>query len=251
MTLPDASQPECPGDRSALADFSSHLRLWPVAAAGLALDLWTKHLAFTRLPADPNRGYVVIPHLISLQRSLNTGALFGLGKGLTPVFIVASLFALGFVVFLFAHSSRRRWSLHVGLGLVLAGALGNLHDRAFEIADVVHYTMAGGEYQKPGKLTKENDQGVWIGSWPEGGTPQLISRVYEPTVQKKGVVRDFIRLEPRITIGQRSFDIWPGVFNIADSLLVAGVGLLMLNLWRARKAEKARAAPPPVDTAAT
>ena len=55
----------------------SHLRLWLVAAVGLTADLWSKHWAFTEL--SPGRGEVVIPHLMRFQRSLNTGALFGLG----------------------------------------------------------------------------------------------------------------------------------------------------------------------------
>ena len=36
---------------------------------------------------------------------------------------------------------------------------------------------------------------------------------------------DFIRMEPRIKIGSREFDIWPWVFNIADALLVTAMAL--------------------------
>ena len=115
---------------SARWDLGSHLRLWPIAVVTLAIDLGTKHWAFSHLDTSPPPGgWVVIPHVMSLRRSLNTGALFGLGKGLTPVFIAASLVALLFVLFLFIHSTRDRRSLHVALGLVLAGALGNLYDR--------------------------------------------------------------------------------------------------------------------------
>ena len=110
---------------SARWDLCSHLRLWPIAVVTLAIDLWTKHWAFSQLDTSPPPGgWVIIPHVMSLRRSLNTGALFGLGKGLTPVFIAASLVALLFVLFLFIHSTRDRRSLHVALGLVLAGALG-------------------------------------------------------------------------------------------------------------------------------
>jgi lipoprotein signal peptidase len=68
-------------------------------------------------------------------------------------------------------------------------------------------------------------------------------------VHSQGVVRDFIKMEPKITIGDRSFAIWPWVFNIADVLLVTGVGLLLLNFWRERKAEKKAMAQAKAETA--
>lgn len=215
-----------------------------MAAVGLALDLWTKHWAFTHL--DPERGRVVIPHLMSFQRSLNTGALFGLGKGLVPLFIAASFLALAFVLFLFIHSTRDRRSLHIALGLVLGGALGNLYDRSFAIADVVRYTVGGRKGVEAGKIVNaDHPRGVLLGSWPEARPMRLIPADANPQISQQGVVRDFIRMEPRITIGQRSFDVWPWVFNIADALLVAGVGLLMLNFYWERRAEKAEAAASP------
>jgi lipoprotein signal peptidase len=229
-----------PGAGSARWDLCSHLRLWPVAAIALALDLWTKHWAFTRLPADPSKGWPIIPHLTSLQRSLNSGALFGLGKGLTPIFIAASFLALGFVLYLFVNSGRDRRTLHIGLALVLAGALGNLYDRAFSIADVVNYQYQGRQYQLVGKVLEETPMGLLVGFWPEGANgkepPRIIPRAWEPSVRQLGVVRDFIRMEPVLKIGSQRFHIWPWVFNVADVLLVVGVGLLMLNFWIDRRA---------------
>ncbi len=223
--------------QSARWHLPSHLRLWLVAIAGLAADLWTKHWAFTRLDPEPIQGMVIIPRLMTFHRSLNSGALFGLGKGFTIVFIIASILALAFVLFLFVHSTRDRWSLHVALGLVLAGALGNLYDRTFSIADVVKYTVNGRQRTEIGKIVSENEHVIALGSWPEKAKPRLIRKDLNPTVRQMGVVRDFIRMEPRIKLGSREFDIWPWVFNIADTLLVLGVGLLMLNFWRERKHE--------------
>jgi lipoprotein signal peptidase len=244
---------------SARWDPASHLRLWLVAVLGLGADLWTKHWAFTHLPADPNRGHVVIPGLMSFHRSLNSGALFGLGKGYTFVFIIASILALAFVLFLFVNSSHRRWSLHIALGLVLAGALGNLYDRTFSQADVIHYTVNNQTRTIVGKVVERNERMLRVGSWPEGNRPDAheshpipILMEWNPTVKQMGVVRDFIRMEPRIgrmwltepifklfRVKGNSIDVWPWVFNIADALLVFGVGLLMINFWRERKpAEK-------------
>jgi lipoprotein signal peptidase len=246
-TVESLPQPADGGDArpgSARWHLASHLRVWPVAVIGLAVDLWTKHWAFTHLP--PDGGVVIIPHLMSFHRSLNTGALFGLGKGLVPLFIVASFLALGFVLFLFIHSSRDRWSLHVALGLVLAGALGNLYDRTFAIADVVRFTVNGRTASEPGKVLEETHRGILIGSWPEGRPLQMIRKEWNPQVHQQGVVRDFIRMEPRISIAGHTFDIWPWVFNIADALLVVGVGLLMLNFYWDRRAEKLQSAKPAV-----
>ena len=225
---------------SARGDFRSHLRLWPVAAVTLAIDLWTKHWAFTHLdPNPPPTGWVIIPHVMTFRRSLNTGALFGLGKGLTPLFIAASFVALAFVVFLFIHSTRDRRSLHVALGLVLAGALGNLYDRAFMIADVVRYTADGRRHVEACKVLEQDDRGVVIGVWPEGAYPHLIPGRYEPRVHQQGVVRDFIKMAPRFNVRGYEIEVWPWVFNVADALLVFGVGLLLLNFWWDRQSEKA------------
>lgn len=232
-----------PGDADGSARYHvpSHLRLWLVAVLGLGLDLWTKHWAFSSASTGPGSpgGMEIIPQVMSFRRSLNTGALFGLGKGLTPVFILASFLAFGFVLFLFIHSGKRRWSLHVALGLVLAGALGNLYDRIFVVADVVTFSNNYGTQVEAVKVLEQNEQGLVVASWPDGLNPHLLPSKFNPRVRQQGVVRDFIKMEPRFEIAGRKVEIWPWVFNIADALLVVGVGVLMLNFWQERKAEVA------------
>lgn len=219
----------------------SHLRLWLVAAIGLTIDLWSKHWAFEHLDPnpDPSSALVIIPHVTTFRRSLNTGALFGLGKGLTPLFIAASVLALGFVLLLFIHSTRNRWSLHIALGLVLAGALGNLYDRSFAIADVVRYQVNGRTHTEAFKRLPDEDSELTIvvGTWPDGRYKRPILKQSVVSEHQQGVVRDFIKMEPQFTLWGRSIQIWPWVFNVADALLVVGVGLLMLNFWLERKAE--------------
>lgn len=245
VTPPEASPPAtdapAPKPETAAWHLPSHLRLWLVAAGGLALDLWTKHLAFTRLDPNPadEHGWIAIRGLMSFRRSLNPGALFGLGKGLTPIFIAASILALSFVLFLFINSGRNRRSLHVALALVLAGALGNLYDRAFEKADVVKYTVAGKRYTQVGKIVSQPDQPILLGVYPEGSYPRRIPAETKPEVREMGVVRDFIKMEPHFQIAGYKIEMWPWVFNIADALLVVGVSILMLNFWWERKAELA------------
>ena len=226
-----------PGTGSARWDLASHLRLWPAAAAGLALDLWSKHWAFSRL--DPGEGIVIVPHLLRFQRSLNTGALFGLGKGWTLLFIGASVLALVFVLSLFVNSNRDRRSLHVALALVLAGAVGNLYDRAFQIADVVTYTTKGQTRTIVGKVTRQDERFWSVDTWPEQSPWQKIPVAWNPALRQQGVVRDFVKMEPRIRIGGWTIQVWPWVFNVADVLLVVGVGILLLNFWWDRSAHRA------------
>lgn len=91
--------PPVPAGRSR----ASHLRLWLPAIGGLALDLWSKDWAVTHLSTDHPR--MVIENVLNLRLSLNPGALFGLGAGLAPIFVGASVLALLFVLYLFWQST--------------------------------------------------------------------------------------------------------------------------------------------------
>lgn len=251
-TTPDG--PENTGERpaSAIGHFPSHLRLWIVAAVTLGLDLWSKHWAFTCIDPNPSleRPYDAVRGLVTFRRSLNPGALFGLGKGLTPVFIGASLLALGFVLFLFWQSSPKRRSLHIALGLVLAGALGNMYDRAYMIADVVKSNHNGRHITLIGKLDSPDSNHMTLRTWPEKRYMLLSHVPADADIRQQGVVRDFIKLEPCLHLRGYRIDLWPWIFNVADMLLVIGVSILMLNFWWERKAERACAAsvPPAADS---
>lgn len=216
-----------------------------MAVAGIALDLWTKHWAFTRLDPDPMKGYDIITGFLSFRRTLNDGALFGLGKGLWFVFILASVLALGFVWYLFSNSTRDRRSLHIGLALILAGAIGNLYDRSFEKADVIRSDRG----REVGRLVGEDDRFLHLAPYPDTQPVRRIARTKDVTVHRQGVVRDFIKIEIKRTIegknGKINIELWPWVFNIADVFLVVGVGLLLLNFWWERRAAREAASPPP------
>ena len=226
----DASPP----DRSAIRDVASHLRFWPVAIVGLIVDLGSKQIAFARL--DPNDAYVLIPHLITLRRSINPGALFGIGQGLAPVFIVASFLALGFAIYMFWHSSPKQRSLHLALGLILAGAFGNLYDRATHSADAIWEksdgwslrAIGGVRVRMTGKLVAETESAWILAAYPDGDGDRItVPKSDSRSIGQVPIVRDFIKIEPKIG----GFELWPWVFNLADSFLVCGVILLFLNLW--------------------
>lgn len=205
----------------------SHMIFWVTVFAFLALDLFSKAWVFENIGARESR--TIIGGLLEFRRSLNDGAVFGSFSGRVGVFIVASMFALAFVLYLFLHSNAKQWVLHISLGMILSGALGNLYDRAYMIADVVRFHDG---HRIIGKVVEERPEGTLrVGDWPDGGNIQRVERS-EATVHQQGVVRDFIKFVPAFP---KSFpklggnDIWPWVFNVADAALVVGVIVLMLT----------------------
>jgi signal peptidase II len=154
----------------ALPDLKAHLIFWPLLAAGVALDLWTKKIAFDYVERQPAESIAVIDGLLHLVARLNTGAAFGIATGQTHVLIAISAVALIIISAIFLLSGTRQRLVQIALGLFAAGVCGNLYDRVFH----------------------------------------------------NGAVRDFIDVV-----------YWPGkhwpAFNVADSMLCAGVGMLILS----------------------
>jgi len=242
-------------ETTALRHFPSYLRFVGVAALGLALDLLSKHWAFHSLGQghDPQ---VIIPHVLEFQTMLNSGALFGIGGGQTLVFLIASACALLLVFWMFSQTAPRRWALQIALGGILAGALGNMYDRV--VVRLVDYPFPGANGALYTVRTGEDEHGVILEEYPPhaGGTqyrmrvdgnPEggVIVRQYPRGVllqlktvpQEAGFVRDFIKIPTRWFGGR---EIWPWVFNVADMLLVGGVGILAIHLWRDRRRPKER-----------
>ncbi|MBL1217090.1 MAG: signal peptidase II [Planctomycetes bacterium] len=221
---PPSSDPlpvEAPSDRGASADVAvrphgptrragSSVTAWVifllVCSAGLFSDLMTKSTAFKHVADHPvviNRVEVIkdsnwmpprhdpvvlIPRVLSLRLVINPGAVFGIGPGQRPFFVIFTVFAVGVGFCLFAFRTRARdYLAHVAIALVLAGAIGNLYDRVFI-----------------------------------------------------GAVRDFLNLFPGVPLpfgwhwpGPNP-DLFPWVFNVADMLLLIGIGLLMIRLNRSQ-----------------
>lgn len=94
--------------------------------AGQAVQLDTTHPGAGIPPHDP---VDVVPGILSLRLTANTGAVFGLGSGGRWVFIVISIIAVVVILRVFWRSDANAWLFHVGLAMILGGALGNLYDR--------------------------------------------------------------------------------------------------------------------------
>jgi len=85
------------------------------------------HEAFWR--QYPHEPIVVVPKVLSLRLTTNTGAVFGVGKGGRVFFIAVSVLAAAIISYMFVRSGANARLLHLALALILAGALGNLYDR--------------------------------------------------------------------------------------------------------------------------
>lgn len=137
------------------------------AAILYAADQLTKALVVASIPFGERQE--VLGDLVQLWHVRNTGAAFSLFPGATWLFVVVTAGALVMIAYFYrAFRTRGAW-IHVVLGAILAGTLGNLTDRL-----------------------------------------------------RHGYVVDFVS----VGIGDVR---WP-TFNVADSSLVIGIGLLVLYL---------------------
>ena len=100
----------------------------------LSFDLWSKDNMQDRLGLTPSQSRSaqeidVIPGFLAWQGTWNPGVTFGLAPGQTNVILtLTSIATLGLLIW-FAGTRSRSRCLHIGLALILAGAIGNLWDR--------------------------------------------------------------------------------------------------------------------------
>lgn len=99
-----------------------------VAIAILVADQVAKY--FARVNLVEGVTIPLVPHVLNLTYVHNMGAAFGLFPGRQPVFIATSCFVLFAVAAYWRRAKPREWPVVVALGMVTAGALGNLIDRA-------------------------------------------------------------------------------------------------------------------------
>lgn len=99
-----------------------------VAIGILILDQVSK--ALVRASLVPGESVKLIPGLLNLTFVNNVGAAFGLFPGRQPVFMATSLLVLFVIAAYWRRVHPREWPVVLALGLVCAGAVGNLVDRA-------------------------------------------------------------------------------------------------------------------------
>lgn len=150
MSAPSSATPE-PSRRSRLV-----LAL-VVMVATLALDLWSKDWAWENLRRG--KPVMIIDPVLEFSFSFNLGAAFGFLNSVSwsrVFFIVVTLLALVYMVWLAMSLPTRRSYGFIAVGLIAAGASGNLHDRLMRANDGGYYGVVD--------FIKLNYP--WGGSWP-------------------------------------------------------------------------------------
>lgn len=115
--------------------------LMSVAVITLAADQWTKYLVRANLElyeSWPREGFFRFTH------GTNTGTAFGLFQDQTLWLTIASVFAIGFIIYFYRAHGGQTWLSGLNIGLLLGGAFGNLIDRVVA-----------------GKVTDFIDVGAW------------------------------------------------------------------------------------------
>jgi len=181
--------------RTAIAMFASVFVL--LLAADLGLKWWAfDHVAEQPVdlkavsdavearelpPIPPHDHITLVPHVLALKLVANPGAVFGMMAGARWLFVAFTAVAIAFVGYVFCTSASNHRLVHVCLGMILAGAVGNLYDRI----------------------------------------------VY-------GFVRDMLYLFPEVKLpfgwhwGNGSDEVYPWIFNLADSYLLIGITAILI-----------------------
>ncbi|OHB39687.1 MAG: signal peptidase II [Planctomycetes bacterium GWA2_39_15] len=97
------------------------------AVSGVIIDIVTKWIVFSKL--EEFGKITLIPVILNILRSKNEGVVFGLFPGKTNAFIIFSAIAIIVILCIYVWSDKTHTMSNLALGLVLAGAIGNLWDR--------------------------------------------------------------------------------------------------------------------------
>lgn len=109
-----------------------------VILLAVALDQAVKFAVEAFLPFQ--EAVEVVP-MLALYRTYNYGVAFSMLSGMEGWFIVGlRLFVVGFVVWLWRQTPKARGLAHAGYALIIAGAIGNLIDRAL-FGYVIDYVL--------------------------------------------------------------------------------------------------------------
>lgn len=109
----------------------------------LALDQYTKHLAYTHL--YQKNPFVIIPGVFELHYLRNAGAAFGIFQNQQVFFLISTVVVVGGICFLLYRlpNNRKYCFLKWDLVLLVAGALGNFIDRFMQqyVTDFFYFKL--------------------------------------------------------------------------------------------------------------
>jgi len=178
-----------------------------MAVVGCLVDLATKWWMFRRLGMPGQKPtWWLWDDVFGFQTSLNEGALFGMGQGWVVLFAGLSIVAaVGIVIWLFLAGAARDLLLTITLALIIAGICGNLYDRL---------GLPGLRWNYANQLHQVGEPVHAVRDW-------ILAMTYLPDR----------RLPFPSSLLRWRWQAWP-TFNIADSLLVCGAGLLIWHACR-------------------
>lgn len=118
------------------------------AVCGVIIDILSKWLVFSQVKAYET--ITLIPGLLNMVRSENKGVVFGILPGKTNAFIILSAIAIIAILCIYLWSDRSVTKSNVALGMVMAGAAGNLWDRIWfrGVRDFIDFHL-GNAYHWP------------------------------------------------------------------------------------------------------
>ena len=94
---------------------------------GVVLDILSKWAVFSQL--DDFGKVTLIPGFLNILKGENEGVVFGMFPGKTNTFIIFSAVAIIAILCIYIKSNKTSFLSSLALGLILAGAVGNLWDR--------------------------------------------------------------------------------------------------------------------------
>lgn len=116
---------------------------WSVMALFLVSDIVTKRWAESSLQLHwPNE---VVGHWLRWTLTYNTGAAMNLSLGGASriVFSIIAVVMVGYLFALYRQARRDEWGTPLALGMIVAGAIGNLIDRLRHTKGVVDFIDVG------------------------------------------------------------------------------------------------------------
>ena len=118
------------------------------AVCGVIIDILSKWFVFSQVKAYET--ITLIPGLLNMVRSENKGVVFGILPGKTNAFIILSAIAIIAILCIYLWSDRSVTKSNVALGMVMAGAAGNLWDRIWfrGVRDFIDFHL-GNAYHWP------------------------------------------------------------------------------------------------------
>ncbi len=117
-------------------DASVWVYLAIIAIGGFAADWYTKSLVLAHI--SPYNPLHIIGEYVQIVLVFNKAALFGLDPRhilpwfpLNAVFSIVAFGIIGFLVYYYSTIDKKDLFMRTGIGLIMAGALGNVYDRMF------------------------------------------------------------------------------------------------------------------------